>query len=148
MSYETYSAMKARYRDAIDDLPIFFAFNEQQFKEGMESFGLTMEDKDKISMLGKTGGFFKDQDFEVIMDTLQQADEEVDRRLKEDLTGKGFIKEAFKYELEDHEYIVNHDIQPALDALNLTEENLKQNKNLQNGLNLAIKEIRKTTRNM
>lgn len=45
-------------------------------------------------------------------------------------TGEGFIKKMFQFELE-----------PTLEALNLTKKQIRENKTLKNGLLLAINSI-------
>ena len=45
-------------------------------------------------------------------------------------TDEGFIKEMFQFELE-----------PTLEALNLTKKQIRENKTLKNGLLLAINSI-------
>ena len=49
MTYEDWKDTKQKEFDA---LPIFFAFNYEQFKEAMEERGLMVTDTDKIYKLG------------------------------------------------------------------------------------------------
>lgn len=56
--------------------------------------------------------------------------------------GYRFAKSMFKYELNNQEYCITYNLTDTLEALNLTLEEIKNNKNLRIGLKLALKEIR------
>jgi len=45
---ERYLEIKERHQKEFETLPIFWAFNNKQFEEGMKNFGLTIENTDKI----------------------------------------------------------------------------------------------------
>ena len=60
--------------------------------------------------------------------------------IEEDKVGDGFIKEMFLYELANHEYIITREIDDTLDALGLTDNDIRNNNNLRTGLLLAEKE--------
>jgi hypothetical protein len=50
--------VKSKQQQEINDFPMFFAFSEAQFNEGMKELGLRPSDTDKVCRLGWTGGFF------------------------------------------------------------------------------------------
>lgn len=56
-------------------------------------------------------------------------------------TGEGFIKEMFQFELANYEFDYTHELEPTLEALNLTKKQIRENKTLKNGLLLAINSI-------
>ena len=59
---ETYQALKKRHADELNQFEgIFFAFSNEQFKEGMQKIGLTMEDTAKIYSLGAGGYILKEK---------------------------------------------------------------------------------------
>ena len=70
---------------------------------------------------------------------LDRHHDELQAAIDADLTGKGFIFDMFSYELANHEYNYTGDISSTLEALNLTEDEVNNNKRIQLGLKLAIK---------
>lgn len=92
------------YRDArqqeFNALPIFFAFSNDQFREGMEKLGLTENDTDKIYKLGY-GGFYRKSDAPLIR---AYADGD---RLDDLMQNYDFAKDAIYYEMCNHEYAIN-----------------------------------------
>lgn len=115
-----YQELKLKLRNPLDNFQgLFFAFSKSQFKEGMESIGLTETDKDKIYSIG-SGGFLlktKEKDFNELFDNTNKA-------LKEFLQVPENIKEALIYELKNHEYCINYELEPTLNALGLNEEEI------------------------
>ena len=64
--------------------------------------------------------------------------------INSDTTGEGFIFDMFSYELANHEYIVTWSLTDTLEALNLTLEEVSNNKSLSKGLKLAKKDYVKS----
>jgi hypothetical protein len=135
-----YQKMKNEHQKRVNALPIKFAFSTQQFREAMEGWGLTVDDTDKIYKLGSTGGFYRREDSQLIFSTLEQNAQEMEAAIAADKDGTGFIKDMFRYELANHEYCITYDLEPTLDALNLTEDEVLDNPALKNGLILARRE--------
>ena len=138
-----YVEMKNRHQERINDLPLMFAFNEKQFKEGMERWGLTENDTDKIYKLGTTGGFYQRKDSTLIFSAFGENENELTEAIKADPDGTGFIKDMFLYELANHEYCITHDLEPTLAALQLTKDDVLNDERLLNGLNIAKSEYLK-----
>ena len=138
-----YVEMKKRHEERINALPLMFAFSDKQFKEGMERWGLTENDTDKIYKLGSTGGFYQRKDSTLIFSTFEQNENEMNEAIKADPDGTGFIKDMFLYELANHEYCITHDLEPTLAALNLTEDDIQSSEALMNGLKIAVSEYLK-----
>ncbi len=133
---ETYSEMKARHRNEMNDFKgIFFAFSNEQFEEGMASVGLTKDDTDKIFKL-VAGGFIlktRSADFGAMMDR-----HETERKtLKK--AEKSMI-EALTYELKNHEYCITHDPTDALNALGWSREDVSH-KVLKKACSLALEGV-------
>lgn len=137
-----YVELKNRQQERVNALPLKFAFGHKQFKEMMESWGLTENDTDKIYKLGNTGGFYRREDSTLIFSTFEENEDERTQAILDDKDGTGFIKDMFLYELDNHEYSYTGDLEPTLDALGLTEDDVLHDKALLNGLKLAKKEIR------
>lgn len=135
-----YAEMKERHQKRINALPLKFAFGQKQFREMMESWGLTEDDTDKIYKLGRTGGFYLRTDSKLIFTTFEENEIEMKAAIGNDIDGSGFIKDMFCYELANHEYCITHDLEPTLEALNLTEDQVMNNPRLLKGLKLACEE--------
>src|SRR5574344_210153 len=99
MTYEEY---KNKKQEEFNDLPIFYAFSNEQFEAAMNERGLTLKDTDKIFKLGDTGGFYLKKDAEIIRAYFSKQDE-----LSELMKDKTFATEAFLYEMNNHEYAIN-----------------------------------------
>lgn len=134
-----YAEMKARHQERVNALPLKFAFSMQQFREMMESWGLTENDTDKIYKMGG-GGFYRREDSQLIFGTFEENEIEQKAAISNDLDGSGFIKDMFRYELANHEYCITYDLEPTLDALGLSVDDVNASPALLNGLRLARKE--------
>jgi len=138
----TYRELKQKHENEVNDFPFIFAFNNEQFAEGMAKFGLTPNDTDKIYKFGNTGGFYLRTDAERLHEMLTRHEKEMQEAVDADATGEGFIFEMFDHELADHEYIVSGDESSTLDALGLEPEDFEKDQRLQHGLRLAKKRQR------
>lgn len=137
-----YAEMKRDHEKRISDLPIFYAFNNKQFKDGMEKIGLKETDTDKIFKLHDTGGFYKKTDSKLIVGTFKACDKELCDAIEDDKTGDGFIYEMFLYELDNHEYCITYDVEETLDAIGITLDDVLESQSLLHGLKKAICEIK------
>lgn len=135
-----YAEMKERHQKRINALPLKFAFGMNQFREMMKSWGLTENDTDKIYKMGGTGGFYRREDSKLIYTTLEENEIEMQAAIRNDIDGSGFIKDMFSYELANHEYCITYDLEPTLDALGLSIDDVNASHALLNGLKLAKQE--------
>lgn len=114
-----YKNLKNLKQKMIDDFPIAWAFNDQQFEEGMKKLGA--ESKKDLLSIG-AGGFIhrkSKHDFVVLLDRMSKIG---DRFLKNEKN----LLDAFKYELANHEYCITFDETQALEALGLTMDGLSE----------------------
>ena len=101
MNYQQY---KKQSQKSFDELPIFFAFSNSQFKEEMEKRGLTEKDVDKVYRLGSGfGGYYLKSDAEIIRAFFNKEDD-----LPELMQDQDFAVSAFYYEMCNHEYGINY----------------------------------------
>ena len=117
---KNYQELKQAHSKDIDNFGgIFFAFNQEQFKEGMEKVRLTISDTKEIFSLGAGGYIRKDKskDFE---DMLERHTKERQELKKEEKT----LLSALVYELQNHEYCISGDTEPALNALGFTKDEI------------------------
>ena len=138
-----YTTLKERHRQEVADFPMFFAFSNKQFEEGMAEFGLSPDDTEKIYRLPGTGGFYLRTDSARLVTLFDRHDQERQAAIDDDSTGDGYVYQMFLYELRDHEYGYTGSLTDTLDALDLTMEEIRNSKKLTSGLNNAIKTIRK-----
>lgn len=116
---ESYIDMKRRHQAEFNAFPSFFAFNNNQFETGMRELGLEVYDTDKIYK-GAAGMYYRRSDSVKLRDLLRTLAEELEVALK----NKDFLREALQYELDNHEYPVTLDPEPALSALHLSFDRL------------------------
>lgn len=103
MSTNQYQEMRNRQQAEINAFPMFFAFNKQQFAEGMRTLGLSLSDTCQMcSIFG--GGYCRKSDAAKLDEMLARHRKELEDAISSDKTGKGFIFDMFLQELENHEY--------------------------------------------
>lgn len=136
-----YNELKQKQQQEINDFPFGFAFNNQQFKEMMESFGLKETDTDKIYSIG-AGGYIRKTDSKAMEEMFAKHEQERQQEINNDKDGSGYVYQMFKYELANHEYCISCDLEPTFNALGLTEKQVFENPKLLKGLNLALKEYK------
>ena len=131
-----YAILSDRQQAEVNAFPLMFAFSQKQFDEGMARWGLKPTDTDKILSIGG-GGYVRKSDRDALHAMFNRHREEMQAAIDADPTGEGFILDMFRYELDNHEYSYTHDLEPALDALGLTWEEVQQDPRLKHGLALA-----------
>lgn len=130
--------MKIRFQQEANSFPTFFAFNREQFEEGMIKLGLTVSETNKIVTIGG-GGYLRSSDLSKFDAMFSRHKKEMKEAIEADITGKGFIFEMCYYELSNHEYIVSDDVEPTLDALGLTFDEVESDTRLKSALERAKK---------
>lgn len=96
-----YTEYRKQNQEEFNALPIFWAFSNDQFEKAMNERGLTMKDTDKIYRFGN-GGFYLKSDADKIREWANKKDE-----LPELMQNHDFAVEAFRYEMNNHEYAIN-----------------------------------------
>jgi hypothetical protein len=133
-----YLILKKQHQEEVNNFPMVFAFSEQQFEEAMEKLGLSVDDTDKIYSIG-AGGYIRKTDSEALDEMFERHDREMKEAIDNDETGEGYIFDMFNYELSNHEYGYTLEVEPTLDALGLTMDDINNSKSLKRGLWLAHK---------
>jgi len=126
-----YTELKNKQQEEINNFPMFFAFNDKQFKEGMQKLGLDPSETNKIYSAGRTGGYYRKTDSEALFSMFDRHN--VEMKLARE-TDDQFIYDMFDYELSNHEYVVTGYVGDALDALGLTIEEVNNNPKLKNAM--------------
>lgn len=128
-----YKELRDQHGIQVNNFPMFFAFSEEQFQEGMQKLGLQQDDKNLILSTGY-GGFILKDDKEAYKEMFKQQDQEMKTAIANSDT---FIFDMFNYELANHEYTYTYDTEDTLNALGLTYEQVQSDERLLNGLNAA-----------
>jgi hypothetical protein len=135
-----YVQLKRKQEEERNNFPMAFAFSDQQFKEAMEKLGLKETDTDKVYSIGG-GGIIRKTDSEALSGLIKKHDKEMKEAIANDDTGEGFIFEMFSYELANHEYGYTRELEPTLDALGFTFDEVNADTKLLHGLNKARREF-------
>ena len=133
-----YLELKEQHQKEVNNFPMMFAYSQKQFKEGMQKLGLKETEIDKVYSFKGTLGYYKKTDSKKLKDMFEKHDQEMQEAINNDVIGDNFIFEMFSYELANHEYSYTGDLKQTLNALNLTQKDINNNKNLVYGLNKAI----------
>lgn len=135
-----YEEIREKHQKEVNEFPIGFAFSDQQFEEQMKKLGLEPNQTNEVVSIGG-GGFIKKTGIENFEAMFKKHSDEIKEEIAKDKTGEGFIKEMFQFELANYEFDYTHELEPTLEALNLTKKQIRENKALKNGLLLAINSI-------
>lgn len=133
-----YEELQTRHQKEVNEFPCFFAFSDEQFKEGMKSLGLRPSDT-KMVYRAPGGMFYRKTDSPRLKELLDRHDRERQEAIEGDTAGDGYILQMFQAELANHEFGYTRDLSETLDALGLTRSIIRAHANLFNGLKKALK---------
>lgn len=128
-----YSELKFKHQAEVNAFPLGAAFNDKQFEEMMEKWGLTPDDTDKIYHLGM-GCYIRKCDHEAFHKLIDRHQAEHESAMQDD----EYLFSMFNYELANHEYCITYDLTDTLDALGLTMEEINANPRMADALKKAI----------
>ncbi len=135
-----YQEMKNRQQERFNSFPLMFAYNKEQFADGMKKLGLTENDTDKIYR-GEAGCYYRKSDAPALHKMFDDFDRELREAIESDKTGDGFIYDMFHYELSNHEYSYTGDDEDAILAVGLTYDEIATDARLLHGLERAKKSV-------
>ena len=115
-----YQTMKDQHQEEINNFLMFFAFSNAQFEEGIQKLGLNPSETDKLYKTG-SGGYYRKTDAKELHSMFNRHQKEMKQAMKDDQ----FLYDAFDYELGNHEYCITWDVEPTLEALGMTEEEIE-----------------------
>ena len=98
-----YEKMQERQRKEFEELPIAYAFNDQQLKEALEKLGAN--DISECCTVFGHGDVVKKVDASKVKAATIRHFEELSDAMKD----KKFAYEAFLYEMDNHDYAINWD---------------------------------------
>ncbi len=135
-----YTELKEKQQAEVNAFPMFFAFTQQSFDEGMKRLGLEPTDTASIISIGN-GGYIRKSDKDAFLAMFARQKQEREEAIKADRTGDGYIFQMFYYELNNHEFGYTGDPEDTLDALKITEEEIRSNPTLEHGYTKAVAKI-------
>ena len=135
----SYKKLREKQEKEINNFRMFFAFNKNQFEEGMRSIGLEPDNTGALLKMGDSGGYIRKNDRQDFSDMMERHNVEMKAAIDADPTGEGFIFDMFNYELSNHEYNYTGDLTDTLRAVGLTKAEINASAKLQHGLQKAIK---------
>ncbi|HHD0847314.1 DUF7659 family protein [Staphylococcus capitis] len=134
---ESYRELKQRHQQEFNALPIFFAFDEQQYQEGLKKVNATSETP-IVKLAG--GCYVKQSDFSTIKRLLEQHKEEHSQNM---MNSDTYTYNMLRVELVEREYASNRDLKQILNAC--IPSGAKDNiPNLNNTINRAVQDYLKT----
>lgn len=138
-----YLTLKQKHSEDVNGFPMFFAFSDKQFNEALEKWGIPRKKASEALTRIPGGGFVRKEDGPKLLNMLNRHEQEMKDAMNHEETGKTFIYEMFRYELANHEYGYTRDVEPTLDALGLTWDEVKNNPKLAAGLEKARMDLLK-----
>lgn len=141
MKENKYDILRERQRKEFNTLPFHFAFGDEQIKSKLEELNIKEDEIEKklVAIIG--GGFMLKEDYPKYIEMSERHYEEIQNEINNDKDGTGFIKDMFFSELNSQEYGYTMDVNDTLEKLGITDNDLKENKKLQYGLELAKKKF-------
>ena len=133
-----YVELKTKHQKEIDNIPLGFAFNEQQFNEMMSNWGLDIQDTDKIYSLGG-GGYVRKCDSDALHEMFDRHTREREEAIKENKDD--YLYHMFIYELVNRECSYTGEIEDALDALDLTIKEIGKNEAMLDAFRRALTDM-------
>lgn len=115
---KTYNQLEAEHAELFNKFPMFFAFSNEQFNEGMKKLNVT-DKADLYSISG--GGFIRKTDSKALDELLTRMETEMQTALKDDT----FLLSAIKYELGNREYCITYDATETLETLGFSYDDLQ-----------------------
>jgi hypothetical protein len=103
------------FSTAFSELGVFFAFNSEQFPEGINNLkenGILL-DGEKLTSMG-SGGYFPSKNYNALMSENKKIEKWYKFQLKEIKDGK---KDLILYELRNHECFYSRDISDVFEIL-------------------------------
>lgn len=128
----TYRELKEKQQQEINDFPFMWAFGQQQFDEMIAKNNVKISD---IYSIG-SGGYIRKTDAQSMKEMFSRHKKELAAARKQ----IKFLKEAFLYEMANHEYYLTFDSDVVLAACGVTEEDYQNNEDVRKAWKAAKKE--------
>lgn len=144
-----YVELRKRHQKEVDEFPLYFAFSNEQFEKIIKELNLSNDSKSeqfygkRLSKLSSVGGFLLKEDVPRLKEMMKRHEDEIEREIKSDKTGEGFVYQMFLYEMENHEYGYTGDPEDTLNALGYEWSDIEKDSKLMAGFVKAHNKIMK-----
>ena len=132
--FKNYQELMNLNKQEINNFPLFYAFTDQHFEEGMKKLGVEKEE-DICRVTSCT--FVRKADYTDFIYLIEKQQE----RKREAFNNDEFLKGALMYELINYEYLYTYDEEPALEALGFSLQDLEANERLKKLLKEATQKL-------
>jgi len=109
-----YLKLKKKQEKIINSFPQFFAFSDEQLKEGLIELNVTKEDILSVGF----GGFIKISD----KDKYKEMWKVINKQIEKAMENKIYLFKAFVYEMGNHEYCYSQEDEEVLSAVGINRE--------------------------
>lgn len=130
-----YTELKAKHQAEVNAFPLGFAFNQKQFDEMMQKWGLKPTDIREILSIGG-GGYIRKSDADAFKEMMGRHKIQMKMAMKKN--EDDFLFHMFNYELANHEYCYTYELDDTLDALGLTIDEINADPKMADALKRAI----------
>jgi hypothetical protein len=113
-----YSDLKRDIEKKLNEVPMFFAFSDEQLYSKLEKRQLGIKDIYRLP----SGGFIAKTDIGKYHEWLKYSESII----KEIVDSDSILLDAFKYELDNHEYFLSGDTRTVVEALGLDFDEVKK----------------------
>ena len=115
-----YTELKKNFQKEMNDFPLFYAYSDKQFNEGLAKLGVKEEELCKVG----NACFMKKENYEKFENLIT---EHIEKKRELIFTDSNFAYGAFLYELQNNEYCITCDVTDSLTALDVTLEEIQGN---------------------
>lgn len=130
----SYLELKRKRQKEFDEFPMFFAFDQKDFEEGMHNLGLKPNQTNKICRFAG-GGFYRKSDRSALIEMLKRFYREEKEAMKDD----NYVLEMFEYEMGNHEYGLTRSDIRILEVCGIDVDEFEKDARLKNLYNQAQK---------
>lgn len=129
---KTYREYRDEFQKRFNELPIMWAYNDDQFEKGKEKLGV--KSNTELARISP-GGFMKKVDVPKLKQLIQEDEKEKAELCKDE----SFVYDMFVTELENHEYAYTLSVEDTLDALGFEREEIINNPMMYRALRKAMR---------
>lgn len=127
-----YSELKKNQQEEVNNFNFGFAFDNKQFKDMMNKWGLDENDTDKIVRVF-SGTYILKSDKTKLDNLLKRHDDELKKAMQDD----EFLQSAFEYEMSNNEYIITYNDVDVISALGLSLKDFENDSRLLENYKIA-----------
>ena len=129
---KSYKELKERQQEEVNNFSFGFAFDNKQFKDMMNNWGLDENDTNKIIRVF-SGTYILKSDKTKLDSLLKRHDDELKKAMQDD----AFLQSAFEYEMSNHEYIITYNDVDVISPLGLSLKDFENDSRLLENYKIA-----------